>query len=70
MENLLFTSAGNNTEFYNKWISDNQNYDIYVIYYGDSDEKYNFYKEKVKFIEKRKGSKFQNFYYFYNNLYT
>lgn len=66
MENLVFTSAGNNTEFYNIWVSDNQNYDIYVIYYGDSDEKYNFYKNKVKFIEKRKGSKFQNFYYFYN----
>jgi hypothetical protein len=65
MENLLFTSAGNNTRFYEKWIDKNSNYDIYVIYYGDSNETYNFYKGKVKFIEKRKGSKFQNFHYFY-----
>lgn len=65
-KNLIFTSAGDNTEFYKNWISLNQNYDIYVIYYGDSDELYNKYKDCVKFIEKRKGSKFQNFHYFYN----
>jgi hypothetical protein len=65
-KNLIFTSAGDNTEFYKNWISNNQNYDICVIYYGSSEEIYNKYKDKVKFIEKRKGSKFQNFYYFYN----
>jgi hypothetical protein len=66
MNNLVFTSAGNNTEFYKNWISPDQKYDIFVIYYGDDEEKFNLYKEKVKFIEKRKGSKFQNFHYFYN----
>ena len=65
-KNLIFTSAGDNTEFYKNWRSVNQDYDICVIYYGNSDEIYNKYKNKVKFIEKRKGSKFQNFYYFYN----
>jgi hypothetical protein len=42
-------------------------YDIYIIYYGDNEEIYNKYKTKVKYIEKRKGSKFQNFKYFYDN---
>ena len=63
---MLFTSAGDNTNFDNIWIGDNMNYDIYVIYYNDNNEIFEKYKSKVKFIEKRKGSKFQNFLYFYN----
>lgn len=65
MKNFLFTSAGNNTNFDELWTRGNMNYDIYVIYYGDDEEIYNKYKSKVKYIEKRKGSKFQNFNYFY-----
>ena len=41
-------------------------YDLYVIYYGNNDTNYAKYKDCVKFIEKRKGSKFQNFKYFYD----
>ena len=63
---MLFTSAGDNTNFDDIWISEEMNYDIYVIYYGDDNEIYEKYKSKVKFIEKRKGSKFQNFLFFYN----
>lgn len=69
-KNVIFTSVGDNTNFHNNWISNNQNYDIWVIYYGDNDEKYNIYKNKVKFIEKRKGSKFQNFNYVWNKYYN
>ena len=64
--NFIFTSAGDNTSFYDIWVAENQNYDIYVMYYGENEENYNLYKSKVKFIEKRKGSKFQNFLYFYS----
>lgn len=64
--NLLFTSAGDNTNFDKLYVGDNMDYDIYVIYYGDNEENYERYKTKVKFIEKRKGSKFQNFKYFYD----
>lgn len=64
--NFLFSSVGNNTHFDSLWINDKIEYDIYVIYYGDNEEIFNKYKSKVKFIEKRKGSKFQNFKYFYN----
>jgi len=66
-KNFVFTSAGDNTNFDDLWVSNNQNYDIYVIYYGNDESNFEKYKEKVKFIEKRKGSKFQNFYYFYKN---
>ena len=65
--NFLFSSVGDNTNFDDIWINENMNYDIYVIYYGENEANYNKYASKVKFIEKRKGSKFQNFKYFYEN---
>ena len=64
-KNLVFTSAGNNTKFHELWTQDNRNYDIWVIYYGDNENIFKLYKNKVDFIEKRKGSKFQNFDYVY-----
>lgn len=65
-KNFLFTSLGDNTNCHNLWIGDNMNYDVYGIYYGNDDSNYEKYKSKMKFIEKRKGSKFQNFKYFYD----
>jgi hypothetical protein len=67
INNLVFSSVGDDTNFYNLWVNpDAMNYDIYVIYYGDSDVMYDFYKSKVKGCIRRKGSKFQNFLYFFN----
>jgi len=66
INNFVFSSVGNNTNFDNLWINDNMNYDIYIIYYGNDKNIYDKYKNKVKYIEKRKGSKFQNFKYFYD----
>jgi hypothetical protein len=63
--NLVFTSAGNNTEFDKLWIGKERNYDIMVVYYGSDDEIYKKYASKVDYILKRKGSKFQNFHYIY-----
>jgi hypothetical protein len=66
MRNLVFTSAGENTTFYKLWTWPDaapQNFDIFVIYYGDSEENYEKYKGCVDYIEKRKGSKFQNFHW-------
>ena len=67
IRNFVFSSVGNNTNFDSLWTGSNMNYDIYVIYYGDNEEIYQKYKSAVKYIEKRKGSKFQNFKYFYDN---
>jgi len=64
--NFVFSSVGDNTNFDTLWIDSNMEYDIYIIYYGDNDEIFNKYKEKVKYIDRRKGSKFQNFKYFYD----
>ena len=62
---MLFTSAGDNTIFDSFWIDKHMNYDIFVFYYGVSKKNFEYYKSKVKFIERRKGSKFQNFLFFY-----
>lgn len=63
---LLFSSVGDNTTFFKHWVSANKNYDVAIVYYGDNNENYNKYCELVDFIESNKGSKFQNFYYYYN----
>jgi len=64
-KNMVFTSAGDNTLFHKLWTGLDANYDIYVIYYGDNEQNFETYKKVVKHIERRKGSKFQNFHYFY-----
>jgi|LakMenEpi03Aug12_release.lakeMendotaPanAssembly.Ray.scaffolds.fasta_scaffold190338_2 hypothetical protein len=66
-KNLLFTSVGDNTNFYNYWLNDNRNYDILCVYYGNDENNYNKYTKLVDKIWKRKGSKFQNFHYIYIN---
>jgi hypothetical protein len=66
-KNLVFTSAGDNTEFYKNWLDNNRNYDVWCVYYGKNDDNYNMYSNVVDKIWKRKGSKFQNFHHIYNN---
>jgi hypothetical protein len=62
-KNLIFTSAGDNTNFYNNWNGNNNNYDIMVVYYGDNNDTFNKYKNFSNYCYKNKGSKFQNFSY-------
>lgn len=64
-KNIVFTSAGDNTNFDNLWLDDNREYDVWVVYYGNNEKIYEKYKSKVDYIEKRKGSKFQNFYHIF-----
>ncbi len=64
-ENVLFTSAGDNTKFYDLWCQDDRNYDIFICYYGN--DKADKYKEYGDFYLKRKGSKIQNFHYIWKN---
>ena len=65
--NLVFTSAGDNTQFYNHWLGETRNYDVWCVYYGKNENIYNMYDKLVDKIWKRKGSKFQNFHYIYTN---
>jgi len=69
MKNLLFTSAGDNTNFENIWLDKNRNYDVWVVYYGDNEKTFNRYSKKVDYAEKRKGDKWQNFHHIYNTQY-
>jgi phosphorylcholine metabolism protein LicD len=63
---LVFTSAGDNTHFYDYWCDNKTKaYDIWLVYYGDNEDNYNKYKKYVNKIWKRKGTKFQNFDYIY-----
>lgn len=65
---MLFTSAGDNTDFLDWWVSSkDQNYDIFLMYYGTNEETYQKYKSAVFYAGKSKGSKFQNFYRFYKD---
>lgn len=65
-KNLVFSSVGDNTNFNYIWTEKYRKYDLWVVYYGDNEKKYEDYKKQVDFIHKRKGSKFQNLYYIYN----
>lgn len=62
-KNLVFTSAGDKTNFVTHWLDRqfHRNFDIWVVYYGDSET--DKYKENADHWERRKGSKFQNFYH-------
>jgi hypothetical protein len=64
-ENILFTSAGDNTNFYDLWCDHNRDYDIFVCYYGD--ENNDKYKEYSDIYLKRKGGKMQNFHHVWEN---
>jgi len=66
-KNMVFTSAGDNTNFFNWWLSDSQEYDVFLYYYGTNNDTFDKYKSLVHYAEKAKGSKFQNFYKFYKN---
>jgi len=66
---LLFTSAGDKTILLNKvWnLYPNPLFDIMVCFYGDNDLNKNILKEKSKYFFERKGGKFQNLVWIYQN---
>lgn len=66
--NLVFTCAGDQTNFVSHWLQEpnNRNFDIWVVYYGNST--HDKYKKDVDYWERRKGSKFQNFYYLWKKF--
>jgi len=64
-KNLVFTSAGDQTQFHILWPGEGQNFDLVVYYYGKSDENFEAYSKHAKYIERSRGLKFQNFYKFW-----
>ena len=62
VRNLVFTSAGDKTNFYKLWPEPEgtkKTFDIMTVYYGDNQDKYAKYSKISKHMYKRKGSKFQ-----------
>lgn len=54
--NLIIVTAGDHS-LHSKWLGGNQQFDLVVIYYGDSEETYNKYKSESKLATKNKGEK-------------
>ena len=64
---LLFTSAGDNTDFETRWCVDPaRTFDVWVVYYGSDRAVYDRYVAAADRVEHRRGSKFQNFAHVYN----
>jgi hypothetical protein len=61
--NLLFTSAGDNANLHH-WLQGRRNFDLWVSYYGDEDQRY---KDVADFHVSRKGGKFPNLNFVYEN---
>lgn len=62
----MFTSAGDRSGFDHKWVGPGQEFDLFVVYYGDDDERFERYRQQARWIIRRKGSKYQNFHHFYH----
>jgi hypothetical protein len=57
MKNLLISPIGDNSLYY-VWLKDKPNFDIYLIYYGDDEQKSEELKCSSNFFVRRKGTKF------------
>ncbi len=64
---LVFSSVGDSSDFVAHWVGQpqQQSYDIWICYYGVNVSQYSVYSAFADRIERREGSKFQNFYYIY-----
>ncbi|KXI28502.1 DUF707 domain-containing protein, partial [Paraglaciecola hydrolytica] len=59
---LVFTSAGVNSNLAH-WLKGYRNFDLWISYYGDEDNKF---KNEAEYYIAKKGGKFPNFHYCYN----
>jgi hypothetical protein len=55
-KNIVIVPCGDNS-LHTKWLHDNQNFDLGIIYYGNSEETFNAYKTNAKFAINKKGEK-------------
>jgi hypothetical protein len=55
-KNLIIVPSGDNS-LHNNWLGENNNFDLIIIYYGDSDEIFEKYSKECKMIIRAKGQK-------------
>lgn len=60
-DNLVFTSAGDRSNL-RRWLQGRRDFDLWIVYYG---EQSGMFRELADFYVARKGSKFQNLHYCY-----
>lgn len=65
-KNLIIAPAGDKS-LHKHWISDHQEFDLVLLYYGNSDEKVEEYKKDCLIIEKKKLEKWHLMSYFVKN---
>lgn len=68
--NLFFTSAGDsNHRIPELWMIEPkcQTFDIVIYYYGNSEERFQYYQQIATHCVRRKGLKFNNFHHFYQH---
>lgn len=64
---LLFTSAGDQTNWFDMWADKERTYDIMVTFYGDNATKSELSRTNADRFFSMKGSKFQNLYNVYHS---
>ncbi len=60
---LVFTSAGDNSSL-NCWLAGNRNFDLWVSYYGEEEDRY---KDISDYYITKKGGKFPGIHYIYQH---
>ena len=65
-KNLIISSVGDNS-LHEKWITNEKNYDIFLIYYGNNDEIYEKYKNNCDYIVRNSGEKGKIYFNFVKN---
>jgi len=56
-KNLIIACSGDDS-LHLKWFNENKNYDLCVIYFGDSDDKFDLYRKNSDFCYRDKGEKY------------
>lgn len=65
-KNLIISPVGDDS-LHKNWLSEKQNFDIFLIYYGKSEEKLNEYKNDCNLIVKDSGEKGEMYVRFISN---
>ena len=66
-KNAIFTSCGDRSNCHELWFDSDKNFDSICVYYGNNEKIFENYNNKFDIALRIKGSKFQNFFYFYRN---
>lgn len=67
-KHAVFTSCGDRSKCFELWSGKNRKYDLICSYYGNDNQYLKKYSDNFDIVFRRKGAKFQNFFYFYRQI--